>query len=79
MSYEMFGGSEVTPQTSIANPIPGLKYLLIRVFGCWHRNMSKPFGRDGKNYRDCLDCGARRDLDDNRKMVGSYYFIGAKR
>lgn len=44
------------------------------VFGCWHNQMSKPFGRDGKNYRDCLECGARRDLDADLKMVGPYYF-----
>ena len=46
-----------------------------RVFGCWHREMSRPFTLGGQSYRACLDCGARRAFDTaNWKMVGAYYY-----
>jgi len=45
-----------------------------RVFGCWHRNMSRPFTRDGETYRACVECGARRRFDTERwETVGPYY------
>lgn len=37
--------------------------LLWRVFGCWHRQMSRPFTREGRSYRVCLSCGMTRDFD----------------
>ena len=46
-----------------------------RVFGCWHREMSRPFTLEGQSYRACLDCGARRAFDTaNWKMVGAYSY-----
>ena len=46
-----------------------------RVFGCWHREMSRPFTLGGQSYRACVDCGARRSFDTkNWKMVGAYYY-----
>ncbi|HKQ52193.1 MAG TPA: hypothetical protein VJT74_07495 [Pyrinomonadaceae bacterium] len=46
-----------------------------RIFGCWHREMSRPFTHGGQSYRACLDCGARRTFDTvNWKMVGAYYY-----
>ena len=37
--------------------------FLMRVFGCWHRELSRPFTRHGQTYRSCLHCGARRRFD----------------
>lgn len=52
-----------------------LSRVVRRVFGCWHREMSRPFTHDGQTYRACLDCGARRAFDtQNWKMVGAYYY-----
>ena len=46
-----------------------------RVFGCWHREMSRPFTLGGQTYRACLDCGARRTFDPHKwEMVGAYYY-----
>jgi hypothetical protein len=46
-----------------------------RVFGCWHREMSRPFTLGGQSYRACLDCGARRAFDTaSWEMVGAYYY-----
>lgn len=52
-----------------------LSNWVARVFGCWHRDMSRPFTLEGESYRACLDCGARRKFDPRRwEMVGDYYY-----
>ena len=46
-----------------------------RIFGCWHVNMSRPFGRGNETYRTCVACGARRRFDSEQwEMVGSFYY-----
>jgi hypothetical protein len=30
---------------------------LERIFGCWHRNVSRPFTISGRTYEVCLNCG----------------------
>jgi hypothetical protein len=56
-------------------PARNLLRLLVRLFGCWHREMSRPFTLDCHTYRVCLDCGARRAFDLERwEMVGAYYY-----
>lgn len=39
--------------------------LVVRLFGCWQHDLSRPFTRDGKTYRVCLKCGLSRDFDLN--------------
>src|SRR5829696_3728319 len=52
-----------------------LSRLAARVFGCWHREMSRPLTLGGQSYRACLECGARRAFDTKSwKMVGAYYY-----
>jgi hypothetical protein len=54
---------------------PVLSSWLTRIFGCWHREMSRPFTHDRESYRVCLDCGARRKFDASRwEMVGDFYY-----
>ena len=37
--------------------------------------MSRPFSRDGRAYRSCLNCGAQRQFNlGNWKMTGSFYY-----
>ncbi|MEO7970180.1 MAG: hypothetical protein ABI698_02695 [bacterium] len=46
-----------------------------RVFGCWHKEMSRPFTDQGQTYRTCLDCGARRQFNLRRwEMQGKFYY-----
>ena len=46
-----------------------------RIFGCWHRNMSRPFSRGNEIYRTCVGCGARRRFDTEQwEMVGPFYY-----
>jgi hypothetical protein len=45
------------------------------VFGCPHKEMSRPFSRQGETYRVCINCGARRMFDQKSwKPTGPYYF-----
>lgn len=49
--------------------------LVARVFGCRHAEMSRPFSRDGRAYRSCLNCGAQRHFNlSNWQMQGSFYY-----
>lgn len=46
-----------------------------RVFGCWHRSLTRPFISGSEAYRSCLHCGARKHFDtESRKTYGSFYF-----
>jgi hypothetical protein len=46
-----------------------------RIFGCWHKEMSRPFTDRGQTYRSCLDCGARRQFNLRRwEMQGDFYY-----
>jgi hypothetical protein len=49
--------------------------LMARVFGCWHAELSRPFSRDGRAYRTCLNCGAQRQFNlGNWEMQGKFYY-----
>jgi hypothetical protein len=52
-----------------------VRRVTVRIFGCWHLNMSRPISRGNESYRSCLACGARRRFDlEQWEMVGSFYF-----
>jgi hypothetical protein len=37
--------------------------------------MSRPFSRDGRSYRSCLNCGAQRQFNlGNWEMQGGFYY-----
>lgn len=50
--------------------------LFGKVFGCWHKSVSRPFTANGKeSYRVCLDCGARKHFDaETLKTFGSFHY-----
>lgn len=49
--------------------------LLARLFGCWHKQISRPFTIGSDSYQACLECGARRHFDaKNLKTYGSFHF-----
>lgn len=76
--------AQLTPQLSIStstipqidSPSTGrLNSLMARVFGCRHADLSRPFSRDGRTYRSCLNCGAQRQFNlGNWKMQGGFYY-----
>ena len=68
----------ITKDFSLVQNIPsggGIGSLVARVFGCWHREMSRPFSRQGQSYRSCLNCGASRKFNVSRwEMTGNFYY-----
>ena len=51
-----------------------LGYFLQRLVSCRHRDMGRPFTREGRTYRSCAKCGMRREFDlETWKMKGRYY------
>lgn len=49
--------------------------LMGKLFGCWHREVSRPFtiGRD--SYCACLQCGARKQFDaQTLQTFGSFHY-----
>ena len=65
----------VTFKTPAIRRVGGrFKAAYARIFGCWHREMSRPITRQRHTYRVCLDCGAHRTFDTEQwKMVGPYF------
>jgi hypothetical protein len=56
----------------------GIGNLVTRLLGCWHREMSRPFSRDGQAHRTCLSCGASRKFNVGRwEMQGEFYYRAA--
>ncbi len=46
-----------------------------KLFGCWHKRMTRPFSDRNSSYRSCLECGARRKFDTQSfKTSGAFYF-----
>ena len=49
--------------------------FVARMFGCWHGELSRPFSREGRAYRTCLNCGAQRQFNlGNWEMQGNFYY-----
>ena len=46
-----------------------------KVFGCWHRDLTRPFTMGRESYRACTECGARRRFDEKSfQTYGSFYY-----
>lgn len=46
-----------------------------KLFGCWHKSLSRPFSNKNSAYRACLHCGARKKFDTKTlKTVGPFYY-----
>ena len=49
--------------------------IIGKIFGCWHRQLSRPFYEKGTSYLTCLECGARRRFDTEEfRTSGPFYF-----
>ncbi len=66
-------------QTRVPNIPVALRRWLSEIFGCQHREMSRPFSRHGETFRVCLGCGGRRRFDEQKwQMDGAYYYNAAR-
>ena len=49
--------------------------IMGKIFGCWHKKLTRPFTVQKSSYRACLECGARKKFDtDTLKTVGPFYY-----
>jgi len=49
--------------------------LLGKIFGCWHRDLTRPFSNNNSSYRVCIDCGAHKVFDPKSfKTLGNFYY-----
>jgi len=46
-------------QTKEPSTIDWILSIVDSVFGCWHRDRSRPFTLSGWTYEVCLDCGRK--------------------
>jgi len=63
----------ITEQT---NRVFGNKISLIgKLFGCWHKELTRPFTIEGDSYRACVDCGARKQFNlQTLQTVGAFHY-----
>lgn len=54
-----------TNRSTMRRESSGFSHVVASIFGCWHRQVSRPFTRQGQTYRSCLSCGAQKKLDLN--------------
>jgi hypothetical protein len=48
--------------------------IFVRLFGCGHQNLSRPFSHKTIAYRTCLQCGARKQFNTQTlETVGGFY------
>ena len=70
----MIGAKTAEAEVSLGTRIG----LVGKLFGCWHKRLSRPFTQNGGrkvSYRACLECGARRKFDtDSFKTSGPFYY-----
>lgn len=49
--------------------------IMGKLFGCWHKELSRPFSNRKSSYRACLNCGAMKRFDtENLKTFGPFYY-----
>jgi len=49
--------------------------LLGKIFGCWHKDLTRPFSDKRVSYRVCTECGARTKFDtESFKTLGTFYY-----
>lgn len=49
--------------------------IIGKIFGCWHKQLTRPFTNRNASYRACLNCGARKHFDTQTlKTSGPFYY-----
>ena len=66
----------VQSATQVDQSIFGEKVgLMGKLFGCGHRNLSRPFSQSNVAYRSCLQCGARKQFNPaTLETYGEFYY-----
>jgi hypothetical protein len=49
--------------------------IIAGIFGCWHKDLTRPFISAGDAYRACLHCGARKHYStETLRTYGAFHF-----
>lgn len=49
--------------------------IMGKIFGCWHKQLSRPFTNQKASYRACLNCGALKPFDtETLRTYGSFHY-----
>jgi hypothetical protein len=49
--------------------------LIAKLFGCWHRKVTRPITSGNLTYMACVECGARQMFDsENFKVSRAFYY-----
>ncbi len=49
--------------------------LAVRLLGCRHKQLTRPFTNEKGSYRACINCGARKEFDiKSFKTLGTFYY-----
>jgi hypothetical protein len=73
--FETFGHYSHGDQGRVHESVLAVKNWLGNIFGCPHKELSRPFSRQGESYRVCINCGAHRRFDAQTwNMKGPFYF-----
>ena len=49
--------------------------LFGKLFGCWHKRLTRPMTSERTTYQACVDCGARKNFDTATfRSQGSFYY-----
>jgi hypothetical protein len=63
-----------THSFDVKTHLNSIRYVINRIFSCWHIRMSRPFTHERESYRTCLRCGMRRSFDVQKwKSRGRFY------
>jgi hypothetical protein len=49
--------------------------LMTTLFGCWHKNISRPFINGKIGYRSCLQCGARKKFNPETLKTDKKFYL----
>jgi hypothetical protein len=82
MTTEELIGENSAKVAEIRRPSKAVGRWLSSLFGCHHKEMSRPFSRQGQTYRTCMECGARREFNlKTWETRGKFYYglPGSKR
>jgi hypothetical protein len=63
-------------QTEQQHEVLGEKVgIIATLFGCWHKDLSRPFSNSNGSHRTCLKCGAIKHFDSQTlKTTGPFYY-----
>ncbi len=72
---QIMGSNLLESQSQVDRQVFGDKVgIFVRLFGCGHRNLSRPFSHKRVAYRTCLQCGARKQFNTQTlETVGGFY------